>query len=84
MLNKEVAILPYVGTEKFVVARAPRNINRHVPTLSELQSDIKAAFPTNEASVDLSILTCTLTPAHLLYEDDKAWTFDSLLRVRRF
>lgn len=63
------------------IVHAPRNVNRRVPTLIELENEVKVAIPTGENGLDISILTSTLVPAPLVVENDSCWTFDSLLRV---
>lgn len=62
------------------VVHAPRNVNRRVPTLVELENDVKVAIPTGEGGLDISVLSNRLVPASLVYEDDSCWTFESLLR----
>lgn len=63
------------------IVHAPRNVNRRVPTLIELENEVKVAIPTGENGLDISVLTSTLVPASLVVENDSCWTFDSLLRV---
>jgi Intraflagellar transport protein 43 len=90
------------------VAHAPRNFNRKVPTLDELEHDVKstvsyfvnilhkhlflslhnillhkAALPTNDTGLDMTVLFRTLVPVAQVQENDVPWSFDSLLRVRR-
>lgn len=62
------------------VARAPRNTNRRIPTLAELESDAKAAIMISESGLDLSVLLSTLVPPAMVVESDTPWTFESLLR----
>lgn len=62
------------------VARAPRNFNRKIPTLAELENDARAAIMMGESGLDLSVLLNTLVPPAMLEEEDSVWTFESLLR----
>ena len=62
------------------VARAPRNTNRRVPTLQELENEVKATLPSSDTGLDLGILFATLVPAEYVQEPDETWNFDTLLR----
>lgn len=63
------------------VAQAPRNVQRKIPTLAELETAVQATMPTvHEGGLDLAVLTATLVPAAMLEEKDEAWDFDGLLR----
>ena len=35
-----------------LVAHAPRNLNRKIPTLDELEHDVKAALPASDVSIE--------------------------------
>ncbi len=61
------------------VAHAPRNILRKIPTLAELEADVKSSIPKDEGGLDLSILLGVLVPKSQLEEADTTWTFESLL-----
>jgi hypothetical protein len=65
-----------------LVAHAPRNLSRKIPSLSTLQHEAKSYLHSNKDGIDMSILLGTLVPPNMLAEDDSLWTFDSLLRVR--
>lgn len=67
-----------------LVAHAPRNVHRKIPTLSELEVESKGSIPTSEDGLKLNILLGTLVPPTMLVESDTLWTFESLLRVSCF
>jgi hypothetical protein len=63
------------------VAQAPRNVHRKIPTLEELENDMRSSVPcSSEDGIDLGILTRTLVPPSQLQEGDSTWDFDGLLR----
>jgi hypothetical protein len=62
------------------IAHAPRNINRKIPTLIDLENEVKTAVTSIDSGFDLTILLSTLVPAALVLETDTTWTFESLLR----
>ena len=82
--NDEILIIPDLdddgGDNDQRVAHAPRNFNRRVPTLEELENDVKAALPQSDTGLDMTVLFKTLVPAPQVQEVDVAWNFDSLLR----
>lgn len=45
---KAFALMFFIFT---LVAHAPRNLNRKIPTLDELEHDVKAALPTSDVSI---------------------------------
>ena len=61
------------------IAHAPRVV-RKIPTLTELENEVKATTPTMESGYDLGVLLTTLVPASLVAEEDVPWTFETLLR----
>eukprot|EP00428_Durinskia_dybowskii_P085266 CAMPEP_0170428136 /NCGR_PEP_ID=MMETSP0117_2-20130122/39606_1 /TAXON_ID=400756 /ORGANISM="Durinskia baltica, Strain CSIRO CS-38" /LENGTH=248 /DNA_ID=CAMNT_0010687403 /DNA_START=62 /DNA_END=808 /DNA_ORIENTATION=- len=83
--NDEIILIPDLDEEGGAdsdqrIAHAPRNVNRKIPTLKDLEVEVKAAVPTSEEGLNLSVLLTTLVPAGMVKEDDVVWTFDSLLR----
>ena len=62
------------------VAHAPRNVHRKIPSLADLESEVKQAVAFADEGYDLSILLRTLVPPTLVQEADETWTFESLLR----
>lgn len=63
------------------VASAPRNTQRRVQTMNELDDDIKYTVPSaTSGGVDLSLLTAALSPSDALQEEDTLWEFDTLLQ----
>lgn len=83
--NDEILVIPDLDEDGGAdgdqrVAHAPRNFNRKVPTLGELENDVKAALPTSETGLDMTVLFKTLVPASQVQESDVPWNFDSLLR----
>merc|ERR1711907_804476 len=82
--NDEILIIPDLdddgGDNDQRVAHAPRNFNRRIPTLEELENDVKAALPQSETGLDMTVLFKTLVPAPQVREEDVPWNFDSLLR----
>jgi hypothetical protein len=62
------------------VAHAPRNVTRKIPSLMELENEVKAAVPAAEGGLDLGVLLRTLVPAQFVVEQDIGWSFESLLR----
>jgi Intraflagellar transport protein 43 len=62
------------------IAHAPRNINRKIPTLFDLENEVKAAVTSADSGFDLGILLSTLVPSSFLTEADNPWTFENLLR----
>eukprot|EP01031_Cornospumella_fuschlensis_P033305 gene33305-40290_t len=81
----EVLIIPDLDEEAGIdvdqrVAHAPRNVHRKIPTLAELEEEMAGSIPAQEGGINLQVLTSTLVPAQLLYEEDSVWTFESLLR----
>lgn len=62
------------------IAHAPRNINRKIPTLFDLENEVKAAITSADSGFDLGILLSTLVPSSFLSEADNPWTFENLLR----
>lgn len=66
------------------VAHAPRNVNRKIPSLEELQNEGAAALASSsvsEGGLDLGVLLRTLVPAQFVVEQDSSWSFESLLKV---
>jgi len=45
------SVLIYENYYIVVVSHAPRNFNRKIPTLEELETDVKLALPTSEVSI---------------------------------
>jgi hypothetical protein len=82
--NDDIMIIPDLdedGTDADQrVAHAPRNINRKIPTLLDLENEVKTAVTAVDSGFNLSVLLSTLVPATLVLEADTAWTFESLLR----
>ena len=82
--DDEIMIIPDLdeeGTDSDQrIAHAPRNINRKIPTLAELEHDIKAAANSGDSGFELGILLSTLVPSSFLTETDNVWTFENLLR----
>lgn len=81
--NDDIMLIPDIeddGDSDQRVAHAPRNVARKIPTLSELESDVKSAVPKAQGGLDLSILLSVLVPSSQLIEADTTWTFESLLR----
>lgn len=82
--NDEIVVIPDLdedgGDSDQRIARAPRNITRKIPTLADLESEVKAAIPQSEGGFDLSVLLNTLVPPQQVQEGDEHWTFESLLR----
>lgn len=70
------------------MANAPRNVNRRLPSISELDSDVHGYANTlySSSDLDLGVLMRSLVPPHLLDDTDPnaVWTFDSILRVHIF
>jgi len=63
------------------VSHAPRNMARKIPSLADLESEVKQAVSSVEVEgYDLAVLLRTLVPPTLVQEADDAWTFESLLR----
>ena len=62
------------------VAHAPRNVHRKIPSLADLESEVKQAVASVEEGYDLSILLRTLVPPTHVQEIDAQWTFESLMR----
>lgn len=82
--NDDIMIIPDLdedGTDADQrIAHAPRNINRKIPTLLDLENEVKTAVTAVDSGFNLSVLLSTLVPAALVLEADTAWTFESLLR----
>ncbi|GMI33683.1 hypothetical protein TrCOL_g738 [Triparma columacea] len=62
------------------VAAAPKNINRRVASLHELDSDLKYSVSSAENGIDLSLLTTNLVPPGKCLEVDEVWDFGGLLQ----
>lgn len=62
------------------VAHAPRNVQRKVPSLVDLESEVASTAAFVEGGYDLTILMRTLVPHALVQEEDVQWTFDGLMR----
>jgi hypothetical protein len=62
------------------VSHAPRNVNRLIPTLTDLEDEVKSALASTEGKLCLGILLSTLVPPAQVKEEDTNWTFESLLR----
>ncbi|CAM9403939.1 unnamed protein product [Laminaria digitata] len=62
------------------VAAAPKNTSRRVPSLRELDEDLKSSLPSAADGLDMTLLTKTLVPREMLEEADVPWDFDSLLQ----
>ena len=82
--NDEILIIPDLdedgGDNDQRVAHAPRNFNRRIPTLDELENDVKVALPQSETGLDMTVLFKSLVPAPQVQEEDVPWNFDTLLR----
>ncbi|CAM9487544.1 unnamed protein product [Ectocarpus fasciculatus] len=81
----EILVIPDLEDEgeedvETKVAAAPQNTTRRVPSLRELDEDLKYAIPSGADGLDMSLLTKTLVPPEMLEEDDSPWEFDSLLQ----
>jgi len=63
------------------VAEAPRNTQRKVQSMRELNYGVKNTLQSQNVGINLGLLTSTLSPPHLLAEDDLPWEFDSLLQT---
>ena len=48
------------------VAAAPKNTTRRVPSLRELDEDLKHAIPSSADGLDMSLLTKTLVPPEMV------------------
>lgn len=55
-------------------------MHRKIPSLVELENEVKLAVPNAEDGLNLSVLLTSLVPAPLIQEADTHWTFDTLLR----
>ena len=55
------------------VAQAPRNVHRKIPTLNDLEDEVKAAIPSIEGGFDLKVLLSTLVPPGQVQEQDVTW-----------
>ncbi len=55
-------------------------MHRKIPTLNDLEDEVKAAIPSIEGGFDLKVLLSTLVPPGQVQEQDVTWSFDSLLR----
>jgi hypothetical protein len=62
------------------VAAAPKNTNRRVASLHELDSDLKYSVSSAENGIDLSLLTTNLVPPGKCLEGDEVWDFGGLLQ----
>ena len=84
--NDELLFIPDMDddgvNEDKRTAHAPKNVNRRIPSLLELNNDVKTVISSSELGYDLSVLLNSLVPAEYLNEADTLWTFDSLLQVR--
>lgn len=82
--NDEIIIIPDLdedgGDSNQGFAQAPRNVHRKIPTLADLEDEVKAAMPSVEGGFDLKVLLATLVPPAQVQETDASWTFESLLR----
>lgn len=82
--NDEIVIIPDLdedgGDANQGFAQAPRNVHRKIPTLADLEDEVKAAMPSVEGGFDLKVLLATLVPPAQVQETDASWTFESLLR----
>ena len=82
--NDELMLIPDLDQdgvdEDKRVAHAPKNVGRRIPTLTELNDDVKTVISSNELGYDLAVLLNSLVPAEFLSETDSQWTFDSLLQ----
>ncbi|KAG5188559.1 intraflagellar transport protein 43-domain-containing protein [Tribonema minus] len=81
----DVLVIPDLeegGADDFAhtVAAAPRNTARRVPSLRELDHAIRFTIPSAAEGLDMSMLTKTLVPPHVLQEPDSLWEFDTLLQ----
>lgn len=68
------------GDDDSRVARAPKNIHRKIPTLADLEDEVKSAIPTIEGGFNLKVLLETLIPPGQVQDPDSAWSFETLLR----
>ncbi len=66
----------------YLVAVAPKNNQRRVQSLAELDGYIKSSLPTGESSsgVALALLLSALSPIEALQEGDEVWDSDALLQ----
>lgn len=82
--NEDIMVIPDLdedgGDTDQRVAHAPRNVHRKIPSLADLENEVKQAVASIEEGYDLAILLRTLVPPALVQEKDEAWTFESLLR----
>ena len=82
--NDEIMIIPDLDEDGIDndqrVAHAPRNVTRKIPTLQDLENEVKATVPSVDSGFDLGVLLATLVPATLVEEADQTWTFQTLLR----
>lgn len=62
------------------MAAAPRNVNRRVQSMRELDTESKYSVPSAASGIDLTLLTSALSPAKALEEEDDEWEFDTLLQ----
>jgi len=82
--NDEIMIIPDLDEDGIDndqrVAHAPRNVTRKIPTLQDLENEVKATVPSVDSGFDLGVLLATLVPAALVEEADTTWSFQTLLR----
>eukprot|EP01029_Cantina_marsupialis_P014625 TRINITY_DN32086_c0_g1_i1.p1 TRINITY_DN32086_c0_g1~~TRINITY_DN32086_c0_g1_i1.p1 ORF type:complete len:178 (+),score=62.34 TRINITY_DN32086_c0_g1_i1:93-626(+) len=62
------------------IAEAPRNENRGIQSLNELDNDIRFTIESESDGIDLSLLTSMLCPPGSVLETDEPWKFDTLLQ----
>ena len=84
--NDELLFIPDMDddgvNEDKRTAHAPKNVNRRIPSLIELNNDVKTVISSSELGYDLGVLLNSLVPVEFLNEADTPWTFDSLLQVK--
>lgn len=66
------------------VAHAPKNVTRKIPTLTELNNEVKTVISSNDLGYDFGVLLNALVPLEFLSEPDVQWTFDNLLQVHGY
>lgn len=60
------ALLSFLAPALVKVAAAPKNTTRRVPTLRELDEDLKYSVPSAADGLDMSLLTKTLVPPEMV------------------
>lgn len=82
--NDDILVIPDLDEDGYDddhrIAHAPKNVLRKIPSLVELENEVKAAIPSVEGGYDVGILLRTLVPSQFVQETDSTWTFESLMR----